>query len=148
MATPDWNWQRRAACRGEDVSLFFGLDGERGEVKDQRERAAKAICAQCPVRNPCLLYALEQPERSGTWGGLNEDERKAERRRRMRHGIPMTQAPAVAAFKRCRCCRKTKPVAQFGPRPKNPDGLSNWCWPCTEKARKPTWARTETSEVA
>ena len=31
-----------------------------------------------------LNYALTRPEKYGTWGGLNEDERSAERRRRMR----------------------------------------------------------------
>ena len=29
-------------------------------------------------------YAVARPEKYGTWGGLNEDERSAERRRRMR----------------------------------------------------------------
>jgi WhiB family transcriptional regulator, redox-sensing transcriptional regulator len=29
-------------------------------------------------------YALSRPEKYGTWGGMNEEERAAERRRRMR----------------------------------------------------------------
>ena len=49
-----------------------------------RERQAKAVCAACPVRSECLGYALTRPEKYGTWGGLNEDERASERRRRMR----------------------------------------------------------------
>ena len=49
-----------------------------------RERKAKAVCASCPVRLECLNYAVARPEKYGTWGGLNEDERSAERRRRMR----------------------------------------------------------------
>ncbi|HEX3827166.1 MAG TPA: WhiB family transcriptional regulator, partial [Sporichthyaceae bacterium] len=32
----------------------------------------------------CLNYALSRPEKYGVWGGLNEEERAAERRRRMR----------------------------------------------------------------
>ena len=60
------------------------LVGERQPERDIRERKAKAICAQCPVRAECLDYALSRPEKYGTWGGLNEDERASERRRRMR----------------------------------------------------------------
>jgi hypothetical protein len=59
--------------------LFFGPDGERQPERDVRERKAKAICAQCPVRTECLDYALSRPEKYGTWGGLNEDERASER---------------------------------------------------------------------
>lgn len=79
-----FSWMQDAACRGEDLVLFFGPDGERPKQKDVREREAKSICAQCPVRNACLDYALTRPEKYGTWGGLNEDERASERRRRMR----------------------------------------------------------------
>ncbi len=38
----------------------------------------------CPVRGECLNYAVSRPEKYGTWGGLNEEERSSERRRRMR----------------------------------------------------------------
>ena len=50
MPRPNWGWQDEAACRGEDVVLFFGPDGERQPERDIRERKAKAICASCPVR--------------------------------------------------------------------------------------------------
>lgn len=81
---PSWAWQDDANCRGEDLVLFFGPDGERQPERDVRERKAKAICSQCPVRNECLDYALSRPEKYGLYGGLNEDERASERRRRMR----------------------------------------------------------------
>jgi WhiB family transcriptional regulator, redox-sensing transcriptional regulator len=81
---PNWGWQDGAACREEDVILFFGPDGERQPEREIRERKAKALCASCPVRMDCLNYALSRPEKYGSWGGLNEDERAAERRRRMR----------------------------------------------------------------
>ncbi|MEU6709940.1 WhiB family transcriptional regulator [Nonomuraea sp. NPDC046802] len=83
MASPDWEWQRRAACRGQSLVLFFGYEGERQPQKDIRERKAKEICAQCPVRVECLDYALSRPEKHGVWS-LTEDERSSERRRRMR----------------------------------------------------------------
>ena len=84
LPRPNWGWQDAAACRGEDLLLFFGPDGERQPERDVRERKAKAVCAACPVRTECLNYAVGRPEKYGTWGGLNEDERSSERRRRMR----------------------------------------------------------------
>lgn len=83
MATPDWNWQTRAACRGEDLTLFFNAEGERPAERDVRERKAKSICDLCPARRACLEYAMETRS-VGFWGGLNDDQRKSERRRRMR----------------------------------------------------------------
>jgi WhiB family transcriptional regulator, redox-sensing transcriptional regulator len=84
LPRPIWGWQDAAACRGEDLVLFFGPDGERQPEREIRERKAKAICSRCPVRNECLDYAVARPEKYGTWGGLNEEERASERRRRMR----------------------------------------------------------------
>lgn len=86
VVRPDWGWQNDAQCWGEPLVLFFGPDGERQPERDRREARAKAICAQCPVRAECLNYALSRPEKYGTYGGLNEDERASERRRRMRRG--------------------------------------------------------------
>ncbi|MGY3684394.1 hypothetical protein ACVWXU_008017 [Streptomyces sp. TE33382] len=45
---------------------------------------AKAVCANCPVREPCLRWALENGQDSGVWGGLGEDERRALKRRARR----------------------------------------------------------------
>lgn len=84
MTMPQWDWTTRAACRGEDLGLFFGPDFERQPERDLREAAAKTVCAGCPVRYPCLEYAVSRPEKSGVWGGFSEEERAAERRRRMR----------------------------------------------------------------
>jgi hypothetical protein len=72
----------RAAARKSCSS--FGPDGERQPEREIRERKAKAVCNACPVRAECLTYAVSRPEKYGTWGGLNEDERSSERRRRMR----------------------------------------------------------------
>jgi len=47
---PNWGWQDAAACRGKEVVLFFGPDGERQPEREIRERKAKAVCAACPVR--------------------------------------------------------------------------------------------------
>ncbi len=70
-------WQDRAACKGPQAAVFFPPSHlERKEERDVRERRAKAICAICPVRRPCLDYALRIREPHGIWGGLNEIERK------------------------------------------------------------------------
>jgi hypothetical protein len=71
---PEW-WRKSAACRGTDSSLFFV---ERG----QNSRVVKAVCAQWPVVDAFLDFALEESFRMGTFGGMTERERRAERRRR------------------------------------------------------------------
>jgi WhiB family redox-sensing transcriptional regulator len=42
---------------------------------------AKKACAECPVQLACLEFALANDERFGIWGGLDEDERDALRKR-------------------------------------------------------------------
>ena len=70
-------WQVKAACRGPHAAVFFPPSHfERKDEKLQREERAKAICGECPVRQPCLQYALDIREPHGIWGGLNEVERK------------------------------------------------------------------------
>jgi WhiB family redox-sensing transcriptional regulator len=38
--------------------------------------ASKRVCAPCPVKLQCLLYALEAGENFGTWGSMTERERQ------------------------------------------------------------------------
>lgn len=66
-------WQDRGACAHHDLDLFFPTRGESLEP-------AKAICAVCPVREPCLEDALANVIRIGVRGGTGEKER-----RRIRH---------------------------------------------------------------
>ena len=80
-------WQLDAACRGEDAAAYFAPNYfEKRSEKDAREARAKVICARCPVREPCLDYALRIREPHGVWGGLNEMERRAVLRRRAQAG--------------------------------------------------------------
>ena len=78
------SWHALAACKHADVNLFFGPDGESELARERRERRVAPICDGCPVRALCLEYSVGRPEHFGTWGGLNEDDRRAERRRRLR----------------------------------------------------------------
>jgi WhiB family redox-sensing transcriptional regulator len=66
----------KAACRGLDSEMFFHPEGERGSAKEARERAAKALCATCPVMLECRAHALKVREPFGVWGGLTEAERQ------------------------------------------------------------------------
>lgn len=72
-----WEWQLWGSCRGRDTELFFHPEGERGLNRSNRERAAKAVCAGCPVRRECRAHALAAREPYGVWGGLAEHEREA-----------------------------------------------------------------------
>jgi WhiB family redox-sensing transcriptional regulator len=58
-----------------DSGVFFHPERERGPAKADREARAKAICARCPVRDPCRRHALAAEEPYGVWGGLTEAER-------------------------------------------------------------------------
>ncbi|MFF9687893.1 WhiB family transcriptional regulator [Streptomyces sp. NPDC014623] len=76
------NWRTHAACREEDPDLFFPI-GSTGPALVQAEEA-KAVCGACPVREQCLDWALENSQDAGVWGGLDENERRALKRRRAR----------------------------------------------------------------
>jgi len=76
----EMSWEAHAACRGDAAALFFAPEGEQRAERELREKAAKAICAGCPVRRQCLSCALRADIRDGIWGGLTEDERRRLRR--------------------------------------------------------------------
>lgn len=79
---PRQDWRIRAACRDTDPDLFFPV-GTTGPAVEQIA-AAKAVCASCPSREPCLEFALGSNQDSGVWGGLSEEERRVIRRARAR----------------------------------------------------------------
>jgi WhiB family redox-sensing transcriptional regulator len=73
----DEAWQMKASCRGPQAEVFFPPSHfERKDEKVEREHRAKDICHTCPVKQPCLGYAIQIREPHGIWGGLNEVERK------------------------------------------------------------------------
>lgn len=79
---PDWDdaeWRDRAACRNSDPDLFFPV-GSTGPALEEI-RAAKALCARCPVQDRCLAFALETNQDAGIWGGATEEERRELRRK-------------------------------------------------------------------
>ena len=72
-----WDWQLQGTCRTSDPDVFFHPEGERGPARVNRELAAKAVCATCPVIQQCAAHALAVREPYGVWGGMSEDERAA-----------------------------------------------------------------------
>jgi WhiB family redox-sensing transcriptional regulator len=70
-------WRQNAACRGLDPEIFYPAD-------DEEAAAAKAVCAECHVREICLEHALGSRERDGVWGGATEKERRRIIRQRRR----------------------------------------------------------------
>jgi WhiB family transcriptional regulator, redox-sensing transcriptional regulator len=64
-------WMDFALCAETDPDLFFP------EGQGVSPRKAKSVCARCPVRRPCLAYALEHAVPFGVWGGKSESERRA-----------------------------------------------------------------------
>jgi WhiB family redox-sensing transcriptional regulator len=72
METP---WMNDGSCRTHPPEVFFPSDGV-GVTNAQR------ICSTCPVRQPCLEYALENRIDHGVWGGTSERERRRILKRR------------------------------------------------------------------
>jgi len=62
-------WYDRAACRGLDVELFYS-------ERPQDRSAALAVCATCPVRQPCHDAAMSGREAHGVWGGTPDKARR------------------------------------------------------------------------
>ena len=65
----------RGSCRSIAPEVFFPSDGVGVE-------AARRICDGCPVKAPCLEYAIVHRVEHGVWGGASERERRRIARRR------------------------------------------------------------------
>lgn len=68
---PAPEWQRSAACRGSEPTLFHGTP--------TAHRRAQLLCGRCPVAGICLWSAMvaeaPTPYRYGVWGGLTPAQR-------------------------------------------------------------------------
>jgi WhiB family redox-sensing transcriptional regulator len=74
-------WWRRAACSTYDPDVFFHRS-ERSPLVN----VAKRVCGECPVRLPCLRWAMTHPGETehGVWGGTTPSERSPGRQPRRR----------------------------------------------------------------
>ena len=80
MTLPDLSWMDNGACKGQPSKFWFpeGND-DREEYYADRRRGIQ-ICSECPVKAPCREFGLYQE--FGTWGGMDQAERRVERRLR------------------------------------------------------------------
>ena len=62
-------WRQRGACVGLDPDVFY-------PPSDDEAAEAKTVCATCPVKEPCLEFALQTREAEGIWGGTTARERR------------------------------------------------------------------------
>lgn len=60
-----------AACKGEDPEMFFVGKGE-----FKAARRALDICHRCPVKEPCLRYAVDNGIGVGIYGGTTPRQRR------------------------------------------------------------------------
>ncbi|GAA2776029.1 WhiB family transcriptional regulator [Kitasatospora aburaviensis] len=93
-------WHTGAACRRDEVGLFFAPSKEPTAARLSREEQAKQVCARCPVLLECREHALAQPEPYGVWGGLTAAERRVVLARRRRRDTELREAARVPARRR------------------------------------------------
>lgn len=101
----------RAACRNvPDPNVFFGPHGgiNTGE--------AKRVCRNCPLKSPCLTWAVAQPDLYGVWGGASGLDRK--------HLRSACERPG------CRICPRLRPylgeLPAAPPPPAVPHGINGY----------------------
>ena len=77
-------WAEQALCAQIGGDAWFPDKGTPDEPQTNPVslKDAKRVCLACPVRTPCLDYALKHDERFGVWGGLSERERRRLKRQR------------------------------------------------------------------
>jgi WhiB family redox-sensing transcriptional regulator len=76
---PSTDWRHQALCSDTSGSRLFFPVGVTGAAEMQI-RQAKAVCNECPVKDPCLEYAVTSNQEYGVWGGTSEEERRVLRR--------------------------------------------------------------------
>ncbi|MEJ7764744.1 MAG: WhiB family transcriptional regulator [Acidimicrobiales bacterium] len=84
----DNEWMPRGRCREIPPDTFFPSDGVGVEV-------ARRICEGCPVKLPCLEYALFHRIDHGVWGGASERERRRILRQRRVDAAAVGAAPEL-----------------------------------------------------
>lgn len=70
-------WANGCSCVDENPKLFDTVRTNKLTVIDDDVRAARDICADCPVMLDCLAHAIRFDMRDGVWGGMVYEERVA-----------------------------------------------------------------------
>ena len=72
-------WREDALCAQmvreglADPDWWFPEQHKPSELRD----IARSICLRCPVKEPCLDWAVKLPELHGIWGGLSVKQRRS-----------------------------------------------------------------------
>lgn len=88
-------WVEEALCARSDPEVWF-------PEKGGSQKPAKDICngtefvKPCPVRQQCLLYALEHDEQFGVWAGLSQAELKRLRKLREQNRPPVPRLRPIS----------------------------------------------------
>jgi len=80
-------WRDEAACLNYEPEWWFAyhtLSQGRGTRHTDESRLAISICEQCPVKEECLAFAMENKQQTinGIWGGTTSGERNTIRKHR------------------------------------------------------------------
>lgn len=75
LVKDDTPWDHYAACQYIDAELWFPRQG----MESESTKAAKKICAECPVLKQCEKFILDYENKHGptygTYAGLTATER-------------------------------------------------------------------------
>ena len=84
-----YDWMAHASCRNQSEKMFPRWHKDISYIPE-----ARALCRSCPVKEPCLTYALEFPpsDMHGVWAGKTPRQLAAEQKKR---GICATR-PTIA----------------------------------------------------
>ena len=80
-------WRADSLCRPHPTRWWFAGDPREALV-------AKSICSGCPVKGPCLEFALSRPDVFGIWAATTASERTTIRRDLRSAGEVATEDPA------------------------------------------------------
>jgi WhiB family redox-sensing transcriptional regulator len=70
-------WMQEANCRGMPADFFHPPAGHSRRISTQ----IRAVCAECPVIEPCRQMAVDDWTLQGYWGGLSARDRLQVRNR-------------------------------------------------------------------
>lgn len=87
VVPPPGDWRKQGLCHNQPhlTALFYPPtedqpNGWQLPATISGWHAAKALCAQCPVRENCADYAMTTNQDYGVWGGMTTPERRKIRR--------------------------------------------------------------------
>ncbi|MGW5682819.1 WhiB family transcriptional regulator [Nonomuraea sp. NPDC003754] len=93
MTQLNLHWAESAACGAQDPDVFFPLDWK--TVPAAQTAEIRRICTSCPVRLPCLEWAVTTGEPDGMWAATTPADRRR-MRAAQRPASPSARPPSRA----------------------------------------------------